>query len=160
MPLRPIQASDNAALAAIVRTVSAEFGLAASQGFAVADTVLDDLYRVYSQDGAAYWVLVDEVGVVVGGGGVAPLAGAEGILEIQKMYFLPSARGQGAARALLQRCFAFGAQCACHGFYLETTANLKQAITLYEQQGFAYLAQPLGNTGHSGACEIYMHRPL
>ena len=160
MPLRPIQASDNAALAAIVRTVSAEFGLAASQGFAVADTVLDDLYRVYSQDGAAYWVLVDGVGVVVGGGGVAPLAGAEGILEIQKMYFLPETRGQGLAKSILLLCFAFGEHQGKTAFYLETTAKLNQAVALYEKLGFAHLDKPLGNTGHSAACEIYMYKKI
>lgn len=64
---------DNAAMAAIIRTVSAEFGLAPSDGFAVADAALDDLYAVYSDDTAAYWVVENRSGQVVGGGGVAPL---------------------------------------------------------------------------------------
>ena len=84
MLLRPIQPKDNAAMAAIIRTVSAEFGLAPSDGFAVADAALDDLYAVYSDDTAAYWVVENEAGEVVGGGGVAPLQGEPDILEIQK----------------------------------------------------------------------------
>lgn len=160
MYLRPLQPEDNAAIAAVIRTVSAEFGLAPSQGFAVADATLDDLYAVYRQDGAAYWVVENEQGEVVGGGGVAPLQGAEHILEIQKMYFLPEARGQGLSRSLLLLCFALGIQLDKGEFYLETTANLSRAIALYEKLGFEYLSAPLGNTGHSAACEIYMRKVI
>lgn len=156
MYLRRLNAADNAAIAQVIRSVSAEFGLAPSQGFAVADPILDDLYAVYSQDNAAYWVVVDEQNGVIGGGGVSPLKGAEDILEIQKMYFLPAARGQGFAKQILQQCFAFAEQAGKTQLYLETTANLSQAIGLYEKLGFEYLQQPLGNTGHSAACEIYM----
>ena len=160
MLLRPIQPKDNAAMAAIIRTVSAEFGLAPSDGFAVADAALDDLYAVYSDDTAAYWVVENEAGEVVGGGGVAPLQGEPDVLEIQKMYFLPETRGQGLAKSILLQAFAFGEQRGQSEFYLETTANLKQAISLYEKLGFEYLNTPLGNTGHSAACEIYMHKQM
>ena len=160
MLLRPLQAADNAAMAAVIRSVSAEFGLAASQGFAVADATLDDLHTVYGHEAAAYWVVENEAGEVVGGGGVAPLQGASEILEIQKMYFLPEARGQGLAKSILLLCFAFGEHQGKTAFYLETTANLKQAISLYEKLGFVYLNTPLGNTGHSAACEIYMHKQI
>ena len=160
MLLRPLQATDNAAIAAVIRTVSAEFGLAPSAGFAVADATLDDLYGVYGHEAAAYWVVENEAGIVVGGGGVAPLQGAPEILEIQKMYFLPEARGQGLAKSILLLCFAFGEYQGKTVFYLETTANLQQAISLYEKLGFVYLDTPLGNTGHSAACEIYMHKQI
>ena len=160
MLLRPIQPKDNAAMAAIIRTVSAEFGLAPSAGFAVADAALDDLYAVYSDDTAAYWVVENEAGEVVGGGGVAPLQGEPDILEIQKMYFLPETRGQGLAKSILLLCFAFGEHQGKTAFYLETTAKLNQAVALYEKLGFAHLDKPLGNTGHSAACEIYMHKKI
>ena len=160
MLLRPIQPKDNAAMAAIIRTVSAEFGLAPSAGFAVADAALDDLYAVYSDDTAAYWVVENEAGEVVGGGGVAPLQGEPDILEIQKMYFLPETRGQGLAKSILLLCFAFGEHQGKTAFYLETTAKLNQAVALYEKLGFVHLDKPLGNTGHSVACEIYMHKKI
>ena len=160
MLLRPIQPKDNAAMAAIIRTVSAEFGLAPSAGFAVADAALDDLYAVYSDDTAAYWVVENEAGEVVGGGGIAPLQGEPNVLEIQKMYFLPETRGQGLAKSILLLCFAFGEHQGKTAFYLETTAKLNQAVALYEKLGFAHLDKPLGNTGHSAACEIYMHKKI
>lgn len=160
MQLRLIQPQDNAAIAAVIRAVSTEHGLGADEGFAVGDSVLDDLYAVYSQAPAAYWVVVDEHGQVLGGGGVAPLRGDASVLEIQKMYFSPQARGQGWAKQILERCFEWGESLGKTQFYLETTANLQAAIVLYERMGFVYLDAPMGNTGHSAACEIYMLKSL
>ena len=60
----------------MIRKVSAEYGLTADKGYTVADPNLDELFRVYSQPGAAYWV-VEQNGEVVGGGGVAPLGCSE-----------------------------------------------------------------------------------
>jgi putative acetyltransferase len=57
-------------------------------------------------------------------------------------------------------CFAFGEHQGKTAFYLETTAKLNQAVALYEKLGFAHLDKPLGNTGHSAACEIYMHKKI
>ncbi|SUH68022.1 acetyltransferase [Salmonella enterica subsp. enterica serovar Madelia] len=95
-----ITTADNAAIARVIRQVSAEYGLTADKGYTVADPNLDELYQVYSQPGAAYWV-VEQNGCVVGGGGVAPLSCSEpDICELQKMYFLPVIRGQGLAKKL------------------------------------------------------------
>ena len=74
--LRPLAADDNPAIASVIRQVSAEYGLTADKGYTVADPNLDELYQLYSQPGAAYWV-VEQDGQVVGGGGVAPLGCSE-----------------------------------------------------------------------------------
>lgn len=55
--LRRISAEDNAAIAHVIRQVSAEYGLTADKGYTVADPNLDELYQVYSQPGHAYWVV-------------------------------------------------------------------------------------------------------
>lgn len=97
--LRRITAADNAAIAVVIRRVSAEYGLTADKGYTVADPNLDELYELYSQPGSAYWV-VEKEGEVVGGGGVAPLACSEpDICELQKMYFMTSARGRAGEEA-------------------------------------------------------------
>ena len=102
LTLRPLTAEDNPAIAAVIRQVSAEYGLTADKGYTVADPNLDELFQVYSQPGAAYWV-VEQNGEVVGGGGVAPLGCSEpDICELQKMYFLPAIRGKGLAKKLAQ----------------------------------------------------------
>lgn len=158
--IRPIQPQDNAQIAKIIREVSVEFGLAAESGFAVGDSILDNLYEVYQQPKAAYWVIVDEQDQVFGGGGIVPLEGDQSILEIQKMYFLPIIRRYGFAKQILNLAFDFAREQNFKRIYLETTASLWQAVKLYEKLGFEHLDHPEGNTGHSAACEIWMLKTL
>jgi putative acetyltransferase len=158
--IRTIQHKDNAQIAALIRKVSQEFGLAAESGFAVADPILDDLYQVYSQKHAQYWVVVDEHDQVLGGGGISPLQGDTNVLEIQKMYFDASVRGFGFAKKILESAFDFARLHHFQRCYLETTSNLWQAVKLYEKLGFSHLKAPLGATGHSHACEIWMAKDI
>lgn len=158
--IRTIQIQDNPSIAQVIREVSKEFGLAPESGFAVADTILDDLYQVYAQPNAQYWVIEDADGRVVGGGGLSPLQGDATVLEIQKMYFLPELRGLGFAKKILEKCFEFAQQQGFQSCYLETTQDLWQAIKLYEKLGFEHLLQPKGNTGHSHVCEVWMLKTL
>ena len=158
--IRTIQIQDNPSIAQVIREVSKEFGLAPESGFAVADPILDDLYQVYAQPNAQYWIIEDANGRVVGGGGLSPLQGDATVLEIQKMYFLPELRGLGFAKKILEKCFEFAQQQGFQSCYLETTQNLWQAIKLYEKLGFEHLSQPKGNTGHSHVCEVWMLKTL
>lgn len=157
--VRPLTEQDNAAIAHVIRTVSTEFGLTADKGYAVADPTLDDLHAVYRQPRSVYWV-VEADGEIAGGGGLAPLAGAEpGLCELQKMYFMPVLRGQGLAKRLVLDALAFARTQGFTHCYLETTACLNQAIALYEHLGFEHIDGPLGATGH-GDCEVTMLKAL
>lgn len=159
LTMRPLTARDNPAIARVIRTVSAEYGLTADKGYTVADPNLDTLYEVYSQPGHAYWV-VEHEGDVVGGGGIAPLQCSEpDICELQKMYFLAQARGQGFAKKLALQALTFAREQGFRRCYLETTASLTQAIALYERLGFEHIDEPLGCTGHVD-CEVRMLKSL
>ena len=158
--IRTIEQKDNPQIASVIREVSEEFGLAAESGFAVADPILDNLYEVYQQKNAHYWVIENNHGVILGGGGISPLQGDSNILEIQKMYFSSEIRGHGFAKQILSLAFEFATKHGIHFCYLETTANLWQAVKLYEKLGFQHLSAPKGNTGHSHACEIWMLKSL
>ncbi|MDR9889682.1 GNAT family N-acetyltransferase [Pseudenterobacter timonensis] len=159
LQLRRLSMEDNAAIASVIRQVSAEYGLTADKGYTVADPNLDELYQLYSQPGHAYWV-VEQAGQVVGGGGIAPLTcGEPGICELQKMYFLPSARGKGMAKKLALLAMEHAREQGFTRCYLETTAFLKEAIALYEHLGFAHIDAPLGCTGHVD-CEVRMLKSL
>ena len=159
LQVRPITARDDAAIAQVIRQVSAEFGLTADKGYTVSDPNLDALFALYSQPKSAYWV-VEYESRVVGGGGIAPLvAGEEDVCELQKMYFLPVVRGKGLARQLAIQALDFARQ---HGFrrcYLETTGHLTSAIRLYESLGFELIPHSMGNTGHTD-CEVTMLKVL
>ncbi len=156
--LRSLSPEDNPNIADVIRQVSAEYGLTPDKGYGVADPTLDDMYSVYHQQGAAYWV-IEQQGEIVGGGGFAPLIGEPDVCELQKMYFLPHTRGHGLAKRIVALSLEQAKQLGYRLCYLETTACLKEAIGLYEKLGFEHLNAPLGQTGHD-ACEVVMIKPL
>jgi putative acetyltransferase len=162
--IRTLQPDDQAAIAQVIRRVSAEHGLTADKGYGVADPALDRLYPLYQGSGCAYWVVTDSQGIILGGGGIAPLQGAnDSVCELQKMYFLPELRGKGLGRRLVLQALDFARQAGYVCCYLETTAVLHQAERLYQSLGFQHLSSALGNTGHCD-CEIrmslYLHPDL
>jgi putative acetyltransferase len=152
--IRQATAQDDAAIAKVIRDVSAEYGLTADKGYSVADPTLDCLSQIYSQAGANYWIIELE-GRILGGAGIAPLANNEGVCELQKMYFMPEIRGKGLATRVALMALDFARETGYRSCYLETTAALNEAVKLYEKLGFVHLSAPLGNTGHD-ACEMPM----
>lgn len=153
--IRPIIPADNARIAAVIRAVSAEYGLTADKGYGVADPNLDFLHETYRGERSRYWVIEGPDGTLLGGGGIAPLAGAPDVCELQKMYFLPALRGLGLGRRLVLLALAEARALGYQRCYLETTEVLREATTLYESLGFEHLPGPLGCTGHD-ACETCM----
>ncbi|MBS0381607.1 MAG: GNAT family N-acetyltransferase [Proteobacteria bacterium] len=156
--IRPIEPRDDAAVAAIIRSVMPEFG-AGGAGFAIHDAEVDAMHAAYAKSHSAYFV-IEVDGKVVGGGGVAPLEhGDTDTCELRKMYFLPEARGLGAGNAMMARCL----EAACgFGFkrcYLETLTGMDAAQHLYRKHGFTPLCAPLGKTGHHG-CDRWFIRAL
>lgn len=153
--IRPIQARDDAAVAAVIRAVMPEFG-AVGDGFAINDPEVDWMHRAYGAPRCAYFV-VERDGVVVGGGGVAPLTGAHGdVCELRKMYFLPQARGLGAGSAMMARCLDAARTLGFRRCYLETLCGMDAAKKLYERTGFQPLDAPMGDTGHGGCDRFYL----
>lgn len=157
--IRPIAASDDPAVAAVIRTVMPEFG-ADGPGFAIHDPEVGAMHGAYDRPGSAYFV-VEAGGRVLGGGGVAPLEGGpEGTCELRKMYFLPELRGRGAGRALLQRCLEAAAGLGYRSCYLETLTGMEAAQRLYRALGFTPLPGPMGATGHHGCNRWFLKAPL
>ena len=78
---------------------------------------------------------------------------------LQKMYFLPTIRGQGLAKKLALVALEHARSQGFKRCYLETTAFLKEAIGLYEHLGFEHIDAPLGCTGHVD-CEVRMLKSL
>ena len=156
--IRPIEARDDAAMAAIIRGVMPEFG-ACGSGFAINDPEVDWMHRAYSSPRAAYFV-VEVDGEVVGGGGVAPLEGGDAdTCELRKMYFLPSLRGMGAGAAVMARSLEAARAIGFRRCYLETLCGMDAAMRLYERTGFRRIDGPLGATGHGG-CDMWYLREL
>ena len=156
---RPIRPEDDAAVAEIIRKVMPEFG-ADGPGFAIHDPEVDHMSAAYSGPGAAYFVVAEEGGRVLGGAGIAALAGGEpGVCELRKMYFLPEVRGLGQGETLLRHCLGVAHALGYRTCYLETLTGMDQAIRLYTKLGFKPLCAPLGRTGHGG-CDHWFAREL
>jgi putative acetyltransferase len=152
--IRNVEEKDNPQVAAIIRTVMPEFG-ASGAGFAIHDKEVDNIYKAYTHSRAAYFVCEVD-GKIIGGGGVAPLEGADGTTcELKKMYFLPEARGKGFGQAVLLRCLRAAKEIGFASCYLETFNTMKDAMKLYEKSGFKKIPGPLGNTGHFSCDTFY-----
>ncbi len=155
--IREIEPRDNAGVGALIRTCLIEFG-ANHAGTAWADPDLDRYSEVYSAPNSCYWVAVDADDTVVGGVGIGPLPGAEGVCELQKMYCLPAFRGTGVAQRLMEEALDFAAkhykQC-----YLETLSNMVAAQRFYEKYGFRRVDAPPAETPHF-ACDVRLLRDL
>lgn len=153
--IRTITQADDAAMANIIRTVMPEFG-AVGSGFAISDPEVDWMSRAYAEPKHAYFV-VERDGRVLGGGGIAPLAGGDGdTCELRKMYFLPDARGSGAGAAMMARCLAAAREAGFTHCYLETLTGMDAAQRLYERSGFRRIDGPMGATGHGGCNTFYL----
>lgn len=124
-------------VAALVREVLTEFGIAAGRGDGDAD--LDDLERHYWARGGRFDVLCDGAGRVVGTVGLRPLDATR--VELRKMYLAPALRGQGFGRQLLEHALAAARERGFARVELETTGVLASAIALYRRAGFQPVAQ-------------------
>lgn len=151
--VRKIERDDNESVARIIRTVMPEFG-AGGKGFAIHDSEVDDMYTAYNHRKTAYFVCEAERQLLGGGGiGLLPGAGPE-FCELKKMYFLKEARGRGLGQKLLTACLEEARAIGYRFCYIETFNTMKEAMKVYERNGFRKINGPLGNTGHF-ACDVF-----
>lgn len=155
--IRDIEEKDNAAVEQIIRYCLKEFG-GDHEGTAWEDPDLGRFSETYSAAKRHYWVAVDESGEVLGGGGIGPLVGEDGVCELQKMYCMPKARGCGIAQQIMNLALEFAAQ-HYERCYLETFGNMLAAQRFYEKNGFERFDGTLGDTGHC-ACDVKYIRQL
>lgn len=156
--IREVREEDNAALAKAIRQVLINIGVP-KVGTAYADPELDFMYQAYQTTRSAYFV-IEEDGVVLGGAGIAPLAGEDPkICELQKMYFLAQGRGRGLGQQMIDHCLAYAKDQNFELCYLETLPYMKAAQKLYLKTGFSYIDGPMGSTGHT-SCNVWLTKAL
>lgn len=156
--IRLVRQSDNHVLAQVLREVLIEMSVPKG-GTAFADPELDAIFDAYSVEKANYWVVCLD-NHIMGGAGIAPLReGPSGYCELQKMYFLPEARGKGLGNQMIQKCLKQAKSLGFTYCYLETMPNMVNAQKLYKKWGFTYIDHSLGNTGHC-SCPVWMVKSL
>jgi len=155
---REIEKKDNKEIAALIRKVFREFRID-RPGTVYFDPTTDDLYSLFRKTGSVYWIAEDN-GTIIGGCGVFPTPGLPaGCAELVKLYLLPSHRGKGIGRELIERTLDKARSLGYTQIYLESLPELSKAIHIYEKAGFRRLSAPMGNSGHFG-CDIWMIKDL
>lgn len=156
--IREIQLKDNQKIAKVIRKILIEFGVP-KVGTAYADKILDTLYEAYDTEKAIYYVIEKE-GEIFGGAGIKQLDNYEGnVCELQKMYFLPEARGIGMGSKMMETCLQKAKEFGFEQCYLETLPYMEDARKLYRKAGFKDLDAPMGDTGHY-SCNLWMLKEL
>src|SRR5690554_3560154 len=124
--IRLIERGDNPEIAMLIRRVLEDLGVP-KIGTAYADKALDQMFETYQKPRTAYFV-VEQDGIILGGAGVAPLDNFQGnICELQKMYFLPEARGKGLGLQMMEFCVAKAREFKFEKIYLETMEYMADA---------------------------------
>ena len=156
--IREITDADDPKIAAAIRSVLIEFGVP-KVGTAYEHVTLDCMTETYNEDRKVYYV-VEKGDAIIGGAGISPLDNYEGnVCELQKMYFMPEARGKGIGSAMMTKCLEFAASSGFEQCYLETMPYMDAARKLYRKFGFEGIEQPMGDTGHY-SCTVWMIKNL
>lgn len=156
--IRPIKKKDNKQIALVIRAVLFELGVP-RVGTVYEDAGLERMFETFQVERARYFV-VTENDKIIGGGGIAHLENYDdNVCELQKMYFLPVARGRGIGTSMIDQCLKTAREFGYERCYLETMPYMKAAQNLYRKYGFESLQGPMGDTGHF-ACGVYMIKDL
>jgi putative acetyltransferase len=132
LTIRSATNDDCERVAELVFEVLGEFGLEADPKTTDAD--LQDIEANYLQRGGLFEVIEDEQANLLGSFGLYPLD--KTTCELRKMYFVPSARGLGLGKYVLQRSIARARELGFKEIVLETSSKLIAANRLYAQFGF------------------------
>ncbi|MBS1642727.1 MAG: GNAT family N-acetyltransferase [Bacteroidetes bacterium] len=154
--IREIKLEDNVAIAKIIRNALEEFK-ANKPGTVYYDATTDNLFQLFqSTIKSKYFIVEQQNGEVVGGGGIYPTKGLDNnTCEFVKMYLAKQARGLGLGKMIIEKCLQTAKENGYKKVYLESMPELKNALIVYEKLGFKYLDKPLGNSGHCG-CDLWM----
>lgn len=153
--IRLIKPSDNKQMEKIIRSCLIEFK-ANHEGTAWIDKSLSELSEVYNDEYSKYWVAEDDNNNLVGGVGIGKLNNE--ICELQKMYLIKEARGQGISHELIKKALDF-AKSKYKNCYIETLSNMISANKFYQKYGFDKLKEPFISTEHN-ACDVWYLKKL
>jgi putative acetyltransferase len=131
--IRDWRTEDREVAARVIKTVLEEYGLPWQPELADRDVI--EVEKAYLQLGGEFWV-VEQDTVVVGTAAYQPIARGTKAVEIRKMYLLPAVRNQGLGRYLLQELEKAIAIKDYQEIWLETATILKEAVKLYELNGY------------------------
>jgi len=150
--------SDNAALAEVIKTCLEEQGNNKA-GTIYADPLLYKMFSGYQTSDSVYYIAVEN-GELLGGSGIARIPNQDkNQCELQRMFLSKKARGKGIGASLMKKCLDFAKEANYDLVYIETFANMHEAIKLYERSGFEYINGAIGDTGHF-SCDKFLVKKI
>jgi putative acetyltransferase len=134
--IRPWQAADRQAVAEVIGTVLAEYGLVWEPGGA--DRDVWEIEKYYLKTGGEFWTLLNATDEVIGSAGYHPIDRQQqgSAVEIRKMYLLSAYRGQGLGRYVLGKLEESIRSRGFQEIWIETASVLVEAVQLYENNGY------------------------
>lgn len=149
--IRDWRKEDRLAAAKVIRQVLEEYGLPWQPELADQDVMAVE--SAYLEVGGEFWV-IEQQGTIVGTGAYQPIARGQNGVEIRKMYLLPEVRGQGLGKYLLAQLEIAIATKNYQEIWIETASVLKEAVKLYESQGY----QPASGVETERCDLVYLKR--
>ena len=157
--IRPIQTTDNAILAKIIRSCFHDYEVKCTAGTVYQDPTTDDLFSLFQTPKSHLWGAELE-NKIVGCCGIFPTENLpENCTELVKFYISENGRGKGIGKALLEKTIESAKELGYSQIYLESIPEFSTAVSIYEKQGFKFLEKPLGNSGHDG-CNLWMLKEM
>jgi putative acetyltransferase len=134
--IRPWQVADRSAVAEVISTVLAEYGLHWEPEGADRDVL--EIEKYYLATSGEFWTLLNATGQVIGSAGYHPSNRQEqrSAVEIRKMYLLSAYRGQGLGRFVLEKLEDSIRSRGFQEIWIETASILVEAVQLYENSGY------------------------
>ncbi|AFZ26190.1 acetyltransferase, N-acetylglutamate synthase [Cylindrospermum stagnale PCC 7417] len=130
--LRPT-VGDRIPASTVIKSVLLEYGLGWEPDGADRDVL--QVEECYLATGGEFWV-IEHQNQVVGTAAYYPIHRGEKAVEIRKMYLLPSVRGLGLGKYLLQQLEVAIASRGFQEIWIETASVLVEAVKLYESNGY------------------------
>lgn len=116
---------------------------------------IKDILSAYPNCTGGFWVgVVDNK--IIGTVAIRILDKVNYICELKSMYVLPSFQGKGYGRRLLEHALDQAKQLDYKIIRLDTTSELKQAISLYSKYGFYEISRYNDNK----YAEIFMEKNI
>lgn len=131
--IRPWTPTDRELAAAIIEQVLTEYGIPWQPAEADQDVI--EVEAAYLTPGGEFWVIEQQT-KLVGTAAYYPCKRGKKAVEIRKMYLMPTARGKGLGKYLLQQLEQTIAQKGFEEVWIETASILKEAVNLYENAGY------------------------
>ena len=131
--IRSWEKRDRAVVREIIDQILTEYGLTFDPKDADRDVV--EVEQFYQETGGEFWV-VEQEEKIVGTAGYYPISRGNKAVEIRKMYLLPIVRGKGLGTYLLRELERVIAAQGYEEIWLETATVLKEAVRLYENNGY------------------------